>query len=333
MAAVNPPGEKGFPNDWVNGLASQAGRLLSDLRHHDSALWRRAFRAGVVYGPEPFVRYSPLAFGLFFGAALGDVREHVVENLRRALGPRPRHVELADAARVFMNFACSLTDAFAVAEGRRHLLIAERKHDEHFTRVLAEGRGIIAATAHTGGWQVAGALVKKHHPEADMVIVMHRERDARAQRVQDQARDRSGIRVLHVGGDPLDALPVLAHLRRGGVVAVQIDRVPPGMRGRRVQLFGQPWSIPEGALMLAGLSGAPIVPSFTRRLGYLSYDILTHPPIRLPRKPTEADLDVAAQALADAMAEFVRENPTQWFHFEMDQRADRAAPDRRRTRA
>jgi lauroyl/myristoyl acyltransferase len=320
---VSPHGERHAELDWTNGLASRAGRLVSDLRHFDSALWRHAFRVGVMYGPDPFVRYSPLAFGLLFGAALGDARARVLENLRRALGPRPRHVELADAARVFMNFACSLADAFAVAEGRRHLLVAERKHDEHFTRALAEGRGVIAATAHTGGWQVAGTLVRKHHPEADMVMVMNRERDARAQRVQDQARDRSGIRVLHVGEDPLDALPVLGHLRKGGVVAVQIDRVPAGMRGRRVQLFGEPWTVPEGALMLSALSGAPIVPSFTRRLGYLAYDIVSHPQIRLPRKPSDADLDAAAQALADAMAQFVRENPTQWFHFDREQRTDK----------
>lgn len=313
----------------MTGAASLVGTLLSDLRHHDSALWRRAFRAGVVYGPEPFVRYSPLAFGLFFGAALGRARANVIENLRRALGPRPRHVELADAARVFMNFACSMTDAFAVAEGQRHLLLAERKHDEHFTRALEAGKGVIAATAHTGGWQVASAIVKKHHPGADMVIVMHRERDARAQRVQDQARDRAGIRVLHVGDDPLDALPVLGHLRRGGVVAVQIDRVPAGMRGRRVRLFGEPWQIPEGALMLSALSGAPIVPAFTRRLGYLSYEIFTLPAIRLPRRPAEADLDAAGQALADAMAAFVRDNPTQWFHFGLGEGTDRpAAPAR-----
>ncbi|MEZ4294958.1 MAG: lysophospholipid acyltransferase family protein [Polyangiaceae bacterium] len=269
-----------------------------------------------MYGPDAFVRYSPLAFGLLFGAALGDVRAHVLSNLRRALGPRPRHVELADVAKVFMNFACSLTDAFAVSEGRKHLLIAERKHDEHFTRALAEGRGVIAATAHTGGWQVAGAIVKKHHPGTEMAIVMNRERDARAQVIQDEARDRQGIRVLHVGRDPLDALPVLAHLRRGGIIAVQIDRVPAGMRSRGVQFCGAPWTIPEGPLHLAALSGAPIVPAFTRRLGYLSYDIFTHPAIRLPRKAREADLDTAAQALADAMADFVRSNPTQWFHFE-----------------
>lgn len=320
---MNPTGDKRSLIDLASGLASRAERLLSDVRHHDSALWRRAFRAGVSYGPEPFVRYSPLVFGLFFGAAMSDVRARVLDNLRKARGPRPLHIELAEAAQVFMNFACSLTDAFAVAEGRRHLLVAERKHDENFTGPLAEGRGVIAATAHTGGWQVAGAIVQKHHPDVEMVIVMNPERDARAGRIQDQARDRAGIRFIHVGRDALDALPLLAHLRKGGVVAVQIDRLPPGMRGRKVDLFGEAWSIPEGPLLLSALSGAPIVPTFTRRLGYLAYDIDSLPPIRIARKPDGAALDRAAQQLADAMAEFVRENPTQWFHFGLDQAAPR----------
>ena len=317
---MNSPADKRTVLGLLSELAPLAERLISDVRHHDSALYRKAFRAGVMYGPEPFVRYSPLLFGLFFGAAMGDVRRRVIQNLRRAMGPRPAHVELAEAAQVFMNFACSLTDAFAVAEGRRHLLVGERKHDENFTRALAKGRGLIAATAHTGGWQVAGAIVGKHHPDVEMVIVMNRERDQRAQEVQDQARERAGVRFIHVGDGPLDALPLLAHLRRGGVVAVQIDRLPPGMRGRKVSLFGEPWSIPEGPLLLSAISGAPIIPTFTRRLGYLAYDIDSLPPIYVPRKPSDAQLTSAAQELADAMADFVRANPTQWFHFEMDQR-------------
>jgi len=318
---VNPSEGKSSLFDRFGGLASHAERLLSDVRRHDSALWRRAFQAGVAYGPEPFVRYSPLVFGLLFGATMTGMRERVLDNLRRSQGPRPKHVDLADAAQVFMNFACSLTDAFAVAEGRRHLLVAERHHDENFTTPLAEGRGVIAATAHTGGWQVAGAIVQKHHPDVEMVIVMNRERDARAQRIQDNVRDRAGIRFIHVGTNPLDALPLLAHLRKGGVVAIQVDRLPAGMRGRNVELFGRPWAIPEGPLMLSALSGAPIVPTFTRRLGYLAYDIDSLPPIRLPRRPSDAELGRAAQALADAMANFVRQNPTQWFHFEADQKA------------
>ena len=73
---------------------------------------------------------------------------------------------------------------------------------------------------------------------------------------------------------------------------------------------------PEGPLRLASVSGAPIVPVFTRRLGYMDYDVQVAQPIRLPRRPAPADLDAAAAAVLRAMEAFVRANPTQWFHFE-----------------
>jgi KDO2-lipid IV(A) lauroyltransferase len=147
-------------------------------------------------------------------------------------------------------------------------------------------------------------------------MVMQRERDGRAQALQDNARDRAGVRVAHVGDSPLDALPLLAHLRRGGVLAMQVDRLPRGMRGRDVELFGEPFRIPEGPLVLAALSSAPILPVFTRRLGFMEYEVLLGEAIELPRKPPAEALDRAARHLAAEMERFVRANPTQWFHFE-----------------
>ena len=114
---------------------------------------------------------------------------------------------------------------------------------------------------------------------------MQPERDARAQMLQDGARDRAGIRVVNIGKSPLDSLPLLAHLRQGGVVAVQIDRLPKGMRARQAELFGEPWLLPEGPLLLASVSGAPIVPTFTRRIGYMKYEVVCAPAIHLPRRP------------------------------------------------
>src|SRR5690606_39326217 len=97
------------------------------------------------------------------------------------------------------------------------------------------------------------------------VLAMQRERDPEARAIQDAARQRAGVQVVHIGDGPLDGLPLLDHLRRGGVVAMQIDRVPPGMRSREVTFRGERWRAPEGPLTLAALSGAPILPVFTRR--------------------------------------------------------------------
>jgi KDO2-lipid IV(A) lauroyltransferase len=303
---------------------------LRDFLRHDSVFWRRAIEAGVVHGPEAFVRYSPPVFGLAFALALRGHRRSVLDNLRRVLPDREAVAEYADVARVFAAFASCLTESFIAGSDRGDRLHGIVVNDHHYEQAFERGRGVIVATAHTGGWQAAGALLQSMH-EADVVVVMQRERDERAQALHDGARDRAGIRVAHIGEDPLDALPLLSHLRRGGVVAVQIDRLPRGMRGRKVDLFGRPWLVPEGPLMLAALSGAPIVPVFTRRLRYMTYEVFTAPAVVLPRKPSPAELDLAAQCVIDEMARYVRANPTQWFHFEVDKNNDPGAPHERVT--
>jgi KDO2-lipid IV(A) lauroyltransferase len=289
--------------------------LLDDLRRHDSALWRRAANAGVRYGPDAWVRYSPPLFGLAFAAALPRQRRAVQKNLRRALGPRSRMREAWDVARVFATYASSLTDAFVAGSDRGDPLRVECHDEPTLRRVRDEGRGMILATAHTGGWQVAG-LAFERLLGCEMLVVMRRERDPEAQALQEAARQRAGVRFAYVGGDPIESLSVLGHLRRRGVVAMQMDRLPPGMRGHAAELFGAPFAIPEGPLRLAAVSGAPIVPVFTRRLGYMEYDVHVAEPVHLPRRPEASDLDAAAGSIVRAMEAFVRANPTQWFHFE-----------------
>jgi KDO2-lipid IV(A) lauroyltransferase len=289
--------------------------LLHDLARPDSALWRRAAAAGATYGPDAWVRYSPPLFGLAFAAALPRQRHAVQANLRQALGPRPRLREAWDVARVFSTYASSLTDALVAGSDRGDPLRVRCLDEGPLRTALGEGRGMIIATAHTGGWQIAGLALEELLP-CEMLVVMRRERDARAQALQDSARARAGVRFAYVGDDALDALPLLGHLRRGGVVAMQMDRLPPGMRGLDGSLFGRPFAVPEGPLRLAAVSGAPVVPVFTRRLGYMEYDVQVAPTLHVPRHPTHADLAGAAAAILRAMEAFVRENPTQWFHFE-----------------
>src|SRR5206468_2973986 len=97
--------------------------------------------------------------------------------------------------------------------------------------------------------------------------------------------------------------------------AMKFDRTHPGMRTRGATFLGEPFAVPEGLLVLASLSGAPIVPVFSRRLGFLAYETLNTAPIRLPRRPTPDTLDEAAQTLVTRLESFVREYPTHWFRF------------------
>lgn len=54
---------------------------------------------------------------------------------------------------------------------------------------------------------------------------MQRERDPGAMELQDAIRQAlfGGMQIVHLGGDPFAPLPLMQHLRDGGIVALQID--------------------------------------------------------------------------------------------------------------
>jgi KDO2-lipid IV(A) lauroyltransferase len=294
-------------------LEGVGAKLRSALRQ-DSAFWRRAMVAGVSHGPEPWLRYSPPVFGWAFGAALRDERRAVRNSLRLVHGRRPAVVEMRDVAEVFANFASSMTDAMLVGTGRGYQAVTRPINESYMVGSVADGKGVIVATAQTAGWDVAGTLLH-NDMRTEVLVVMEREPNAVARQLHDAMRNRDGVRVVHVGADPLSSLPLLRHLQNGGVVALKFDRVHPGMRTLPVTFFGRQWQIPAGPLKLAALSGAPIVPSFTRRLGFLDYQAINCKPIYVDRRASHAAQVAAAQRMASNLEDFVREHPTHWIRF------------------
>jgi phosphatidylinositol dimannoside acyltransferase len=279
----------------------------------DGAFWRRMARFGA-RGPEWFARWSPPLIGVAICAAAPGPRRAIARNLRRVHGPRGGLLEAADVARTFATYASCLTELLSGegARGRRPTAVVSGQ--EHVDAALADRRGLIFATAHAGGWEVAGRLVSRDKGYRVMIVEAP-ERDAVARAIQDEARQEGGVVVTHIGDDPLSVLPIARHLRGGGVVALQVDRAPLGQRARDVVMFGDRARIPEGPIRLAALTGAPILPIFAARTGHRRYRIVAHPAIRLARTATDTELDSAAQRIAGAVEEFVRAYPTQWFHF------------------
>jgi KDO2-lipid IV(A) lauroyltransferase len=235
-------------------------------------------------------------------------------NLRRVRGRRGRLRESVDVARTFVSYATCLTEVLGSGTGRGKVPEVSVRGQAYLHDALSDGRGILFVTAHAGGWESAGALLSRDLG-LSVMIVERAERDADAGAIQDQARGGRGLLVAHVGDDPLSALPIIRHLREGGVVALQIDRVPVGVRAREVTMFGERSRVPDGPLRLAVLTGAPVLSVFAARQGHRSYEIVVGRPLRMSRSATEAELDAAAQELADNLCAFARSRPTQWFHF------------------
>jgi KDO2-lipid IV(A) lauroyltransferase len=291
-----------------NGESPQR-RLLA----HDAAFWRKLARFGAARGPEWWVRYSPPFFGWAAALAVPDARRAVHANLVRVRGSRGRVRDALDVAKTFGTYAGCLAEVLSNGSKNERLPDAVLRGEHNVDAALSAGTGIVLVTAHTAGWEIVGPLLQREHGR-EVVMVMAPEPDERARRLQDEARIAVGLRVAHVG-DPLAPLALVNELRRGAIVALQIDRLPPGMKTRAVRLMDAPGAIPEGPLRLASASGAPIFPLFSARIGYREYLIDARPPIFVPRRPSEAQLDECAQRLASELGRFLRAHPTQWFDF------------------
>jgi phosphatidylinositol dimannoside acyltransferase len=260
------------------------------------------------------IEHSPKFFGTAFAMALPETRQRVLRNLRRVKGQRSFLSEQRDVVQTFISYASCLAESLGIdrADGQNTELILQGR--AHLRSALAVGRGAILVTAHIGPWDCAARLLAKDF-DAEVIVVMLAEPNEAARKVHDAVRERSGVRVVHVGEHPLDALPLLHHVRGGGVVAIQLDRAAPAGRVLEVQLFGSTESMPEGPFRLAALSGAPIVPIFAHRLGYFRYEFSIEAPIWVSRQATPEELGSAADSAAQAMQSFILRHPTEWFHF------------------
>lgn len=281
---------------------------------HESAFLRRAARWGAS-GPEWWLRFGPPVFGWMAAGLLPSARQAVLKNLVRVRGPASSLQNTRDVLATFGAFASCITEVLSNESPRgpkrpNALVIGER----YVREAVKERRGLVLVTAHTAGWDIVGPLLGKTYG-LDLVLVTHAEPDARAGEIQDAARRRAGVAIARVGDDPLSSLPLLRHLQKGGVVALQLDRAVPGMRTRKAPLLGTEGELPEGPFRLAALSGAPMLPIFCARRGHREYLVEVCEPVRLSRRATDRDLDAAAAQVAASLTRFLRAHPTQWFQF------------------
>jgi lauroyl/myristoyl acyltransferase len=281
----------------------------------DGVFWRRLGQLGARRAPSWFVRWSPPAIGVAVAIAASGARRRITRELERARGPVSPGRAVLEVGRTFANFASCLTEVLATGSKNARPTEAIIHKNPQVEDLLAARRGAIFATAHTAGWESMGPLLAREYGFRVMVV-MQRERNTSARELNDSMRQaEGGVQIVHVGDDPLASLPLLRQLRDGGVVALQIDRVPPGIGVRPVTLFGRSGAIPEGPLRLAQLTGAPIVPVFSARTGHRRYAIHVCPPVAVARHADARALDAAAQQLADDLGEFISTHPTQWFPF------------------
>jgi KDO2-lipid IV(A) lauroyltransferase len=247
-------------------------------RFHNVSALRILF--GIMPRLPRFV-HPPLAAvtALVFFLILKRERKAVARNLHRVSGGRGLALHWK-AYRVFYSF-CDLMVSYCFVPQASHAQLLSMLTDQDrgaglIDQCLEAGNGLIVWTAHLGNPEFASRLLEMHGRPVNVARVVE---DKPAEKMLRDLMTNERLRIVDLRNGARATMELLQALRRNEIVAIQGDRVYHPRHGSEVQFFSTPAVFPLGPFLLSQVSGAPVLPGFVIRQGWLHYRVLMGDPI------------------------------------------------------
>ncbi len=267
------------------------------------------------YIPVKIAHWIGELVGLIFYAFSRRDRQGLAANLSMALDrPAEDPVIRNIVRRIFLNYGQYLIDFFLIPQLPAHKIkkfFAYLNGEEFLQQALAQGKGAILLTAHLGNWEVGGSILRAKDYSLALVVMSHNTTATNA--LVNQLRQIKGIKVFEVDQSLFAGIEILHHLRNNGIVAMSGDKDLLD-QGRPVTYFGRTASFPIGPVVLAMISGAPLIPAFVlkrpdgRYFGVLEEAI----PILLEGRRNDI-IDKSLAKTARIFEKYIRSYPDQWY--------------------
>ncbi len=248
----------------------------------------------MVFYTMPFLPrfvHPPIAAvtALIFFLLLKRERHGVAANLRRILGKRGLALQ-GEVYRVFYSF-CDFMVSYCYVPQATHaqllsMLVDQERDAAKIDECLAAGNGLIVWTAHLGNPEFASRLLEMHGRPVNVARLVE---DNPAEIMLRNLMANERLKIVDLSGGTRATIELLQALRRNEIVAIQGDRVYQH-HGVNVMFFSEPAAFPLGPFLLSQVSGAPVLPGFVVRQGWLRYRVLTGDPIL----PTPSSVTLAA---------------------------------------
>ncbi len=251
---------------------------------------------------------------VYFSFASPDVSA-TMDYHRRIFGALPWWKRRWLVFKHFFSFGRAIIDRIAILAGQTKHFSFAFDGEQHLRGAAAQGKGVLLLTAHVGNWEVAGQLLSRLGVP---VNVTGFDREVPAIRAMlNRFQTSQKFQLIPLTGTATDAIPLVAALRRGEVVAMLGDRAY-GSPATRVPFLGNDASFPVGAYVLAAIAGAPTVQVFSLREPgghYQFFGFPPQPPHHPPHHERDAYLNQCATQFATNLESIVRRDPLQWYNF------------------
>jgi len=263
-------------------------------------------------------RFLPHEGGLFLGRWLGRMgyllarrrRRMALDNLEKAFGREKTPDGIRRIARrSFEHLGMNVTEYFRFFHLDEALFwrMVRFEGEENLKKVLEEGRGVLALSAHMGNWELISlGLARKGYPVA---VISKIPGSRQVGRFWIGSRERAGIRILR--GRRLLGEGI-RYLKEGGILGFVLDQNARRSEGVFVPFFGREACTLRSLAVLARRTRVPVVPVFTYREGRNHRVVFEKPLDQEITTDLEGDVLRWTGAYTAWTEKVIRLHPEQW---------------------
>jgi KDO2-lipid IV(A) lauroyltransferase len=291
------------------------GRLYA-LRYRIGEYLLRGFVGALPLMPPGLVRVCGRGTARLLGVALWRFRRRMEQNVAATLGRElpARKERKALVWRAWMNFARGMIETSEVLHSSREHLVAAVGLDgeEHIARALEQSRGVLALSAHLGGFTlIAPRLAAAGFPVS---VVVKQPADRRLTELIDGYRARVGVHTISAKPRREAVRGVLKALRDNRIVLIVADEFKSG--DVMVDFLGLQVPAPRGPATLALRTGAVTLPVFAVRAPEGAVTVSVGAPIPPAQRGDLEESVLATTAVYTRHLEAaIRAHPEQWNWF------------------
>ncbi|SFH87700.1 KDO2-lipid IV(A) lauroyltransferase [Selenomonas ruminantium] len=179
---------------------------------------------------------------------------------------------------------------------------------EKLQRGMAEGRGAVIASAHSGNWELmGGAFAMAGIP---LVGVAMKQKSSGSDRFINEYRTLIGMHITYKTG----VREMFDMLKKGWAIGLIMDQDTNRHDGLVLDFFGQPTNCTPGAASMARFQDVPIFTSFMHRDAQGRHTLFVEGPFHVEKtKDKREDVRQMTQFLTHEIEKHVRRYPEEWF--------------------
>jgi Kdo2-lipid IVA lauroyltransferase/acyltransferase len=178
-------------------------------------------------------------------------------------------------------------------------------------KVMSSGTGVLILGFHYSNWEIMGVTSLLLGRE---IVALARPLKGR-KRLNDfliNLRQATGLTIIPNKDTARD---VIRLLKEGRMIAFLGDQREKRSKAVWVELFGQKVPTSKGIVALAMKTGAPVIPIYSERIGFLRYNLVCDTPLIMEKAGTQKDEAIYSNArkVNAVLERIVSDKPDEWF--------------------